>query len=205
MKTSDKVISAKILGLFAPVIISLLLWWGGVLLHQDIEGVFIILIAAGIAAGIILDVTALRKFLLRLYDLPLWALFIIEGFYSIIIYGVFMGFPVPCSLAGIFGSYIVLRRGIVGCSPKSAIKSDFAMADLFSFILLLVLCVCTAVLSLNEPTLGSQLKSMLGLSFSVDMWMIWLLIFAGGAFLLAFQHFGSRLVARAMLKKEKAA
>ncbi len=203
MKTSDRIISAILLGLLAPVIISLLLWWGGVLLHLDIEGVFFFLIITGAAAGIILDVTVLRKFLLRLYELPLWALFIIEGFYSIMAYGVFMGFPVPCSLAGIFGSYIVLRRGIVGGSPKSAINSDSAAINIFSFILLLVLCVCTAVLTLNEPPIGSQLKSMLGLNFSIEMWMIWLVIFAGGALLLTLQYFVSRLVARTVFKNAK--
>lgn len=205
MKTSDKIISAVILGFIAPVILALLLWWGSVLLSVDIDSVFALLLLAGVAAGVLLDFTALRKFIFSLYRLPMWALFVIEGFYSVMAYGVFMGFPVPCSLAGVLGSYIVLRRGIIGGLPKSALKQSAAALNVFSFVLLLVLCVFTAALSLNEPSIGSQLKSMLGLPFSVETWMIWLLILAGGAFLLAFQYFASKLVARTMLKKAEAA
>lgn len=194
MKKSDSILSAVVLGAPAPIILALAAWWIGVPVFRDINRIFPFLVLAGAIAGLVLDITILRRFIFSLYRLRLWALYILEAFYSAMLFGVFMGFPVPCCLSGILCSYIVLRRGIVNNSPSGVIKSDFQTINVFSFALLLTLCICTAALSLSEPSIRSQLKSMLGLSFTVEMWMVWLLITAGGVLLLLFQYAVSRLI-----------
>jgi hypothetical protein len=77
---------------------------------------------------------------------------------------------------------------------------NFKKINISSFFLLLFLCVCSAVLALGESSICSQVQSMLGLDFNVEMWMIWLLIIAGGAALLIFQHTASKLVIKAGMK-----
>jgi hypothetical protein len=42
---------------------------------------------------------------------------------------------------------------------------------------------------------------MLSLKFNVEMWMIWLLIIAGGALLIGFQYIVSKLIFKAMIMK----
>lgn len=201
MKTSDKLISAIILGVPAPVFLALLLWWGGYIIDRNLDAGFIFLITAGIAAGIILNALVLRRFIFGLFKLPHAALFAIEIFYSVIIYGFFMGFPVFNSLVCIAGSYIVIRKSIVNNDSADTIRSNFKKASFFSFFLLLLLCVCTAILALGESSIRSQVQSMLGLPFNVEMWMIWLLITGGGVFLLAFQYLISKFVFKSMLRR----
>ncbi len=201
MKTSDKLISVLILGLLAPVLLALLFWWGGYIIDSGLDKGFMILIIAGAAVGVLLDLTVLRRFISSLFMLPLAALFIIEIFYSVLIYGFFMGFPVFNSLAGIAGSYIVVRKSIIADNTSDVIKRNFKKAAIFSFLLLLFFCICSAVLALGEPSICSQIQSMLSLPNSVEIWMIWLLVTCGGAFLLVFQYAVSKHIYKAMTKK----
>jgi len=205
MKTSDKLISTITLGLLAPVLLALLFWWGGYIIDSDLDKGFMILIAAGIAAGVILDLTVLRRFILSLFKLPLAVLFAVEIFYSVMIYGFFMGFPVFNSLAGIAGSYIIIRKSIVNNDKSDIIKLNFKKVSLFSFLLLFFVCICSAVLALGESSICSQVRSMLGLPFNVEMWMIWLLIIMGGTALLIFQYAASKLLLKAGIKSLKEA
>lgn len=200
MKTSDKLISAITLGLLAPIVLALLFWWGAYIIDKRPDTGFIFLIAAGLTAGMILNATVLRKFIFSLFMLPFAGLITIEVFYSVMIYGFFMGFPVFNSLVGVAGSYIVIRKSVINNNTADKRNLSFKKISLFSFFLLLFLCLCSAVLALGEPSICLQVQSMLGLKFSVEMWMIWLLIIAGGAALLIFQYAASRLVIKAEVK-----
>jgi hypothetical protein len=122
-------------------------------------------------------------------------------FYSILIYGFFMGLPVFNALVGIAGAYIVGRKCVLRGDGRQAIQKSARRVNLFSFILLLLVCVCTALLALGEATIESEVQGMLGLEFEVTRGMIWAIILVGGALLLAFQYGISRLVFRRFEKK----
>ena len=199
MKTSDKIASVIVLGLPVPVLLMLAGWWGSVPFISQNSLIFFLALA-GFILGVVLDLTLLRHFIFRLFTLPLAALFAVAAFYSVMIYGFFMGFPVFNSLIGIVGTYIVVRKGLISLAPREAILTEVRKMYLFSFILLFLFCVSTAILSLREVSITSQLEGMLSLPFEVTPLMVWLLILIGGAFLLAFQFIASKLLCRHMLK-----
>ena len=200
MTKSDKIISAIILGLLAPVILMLLFWWGSIPLIQDNDALIMYLALGGLAAGVILDFTLLRGFVFKLFKLPLNALTALEIFYSIMVYGFFMGFPVFNSLVGIFGSYITARGGVVQQKSREEILKSTRYMNRTSAGILLFLCICSAVLALRESTICLQIKGMFGLPFDVTMGMVWMLIIVGSVLLLWFQYYFSVLVSKRVLR-----
>lgn len=201
MNRFDRFISIIVLGLLAPVILTLLFWWGSLPFAMGDDQLIMRLAFSGLIGGIILDFTLLRRFIGKLYELPLAALVMVGIFYSVMIYGFFMGFPVFNAIVGILGVYIVTKRGILGKLSVDEILKNSRFIIRLSTVLLLFLCVCTAVLALGETTICAEVKGMLNLPFDVTMKMIWTLILFGGGCLLLFQYCFSKLVYMKVIKK----
>ncbi len=190
--------STVVLGLIAPVALMLAGWWGSLPFIAESSVAYIA--GAGFIIGLVLDFTVLRKFVFRLFYLPLPALFAVALFYSIMIYGFFMGFPVFNSLVGIACAYAAAKGGMLRSTDAQDRRKKARTVQWFSFALLLFFCICTAMLALREATIGSQIKQMLGLPFEVTPGMIWALILAGGVALLAFQYGISHMIFRRVEK-----
>jgi hypothetical protein len=198
LKCFDRFVSVIVLGALAPAVLFILFWWGS-LLFTDGKTLIFCLAAGGFAAGIILDLTLLRKRLTGLYGLSLPALAVIEVFYSVMVYGFFMGFPVFNAFVGILWGYIVSRK--LKSSPRGdGLKASSRMIW-FSVAVLFFLCVCSAALALSESTICSEIKGMLCLPFDVTMGMIWAFIIIGGAALLGFQYIVSKIIAKKIIKQ----
>ncbi len=199
MTKFDKVISAVILGAVAPISLFLFFWWGSLpLLKSDIW--IIISSLCGLLIGLILDFTALRGFISSLFTLPLLALSAVLIFYSIVIFGFFMGLPVFNILVGIAGSYIVAKKSVLQKADKHKAEKNVKLINIISATILFLICTAAATLALGEETICQQVKGMLNLSFKVTMGMIWGIILIGGATLLSLQFFISRYVASRILK-----
>jgi putative flippase GtrA len=179
----------------------LLGWWGLIPFKPSSDAFYIISASVGFITGVLLDATLLRRFMMRLFSLPLPALCALLAFYSILLFGFFMGFPTFNILPGILGGYIAAKATAFRERDSSISRRFSRRMDAFSFIFLLLICVCTAILTLREPTIQFQLKSMLSLPFDVTYQMIWVAILIGGAVLLALQYTFSRLIQRHVLTK----
>lgn len=196
MKASDKIFSAVVLGLITPVTLMLLFWWGSIPFVKD-NALIAYLALAGFLTGVILDATILRKFIMRIFCLSMPVLVAVLLFYSVMFFGFFMGFPVFNALLGIAASFVAARGVcLYGIPPEKAHK-NLRVVRISSFLVLFILCIITAVLTLNETTITSQLRSMLGLSFEVTMGMVWGAILVGGILLLFLQD----LIERVMFKR----
>ncbi|NTW29478.1 MAG: hypothetical protein HGA39_08990 [Coriobacteriia bacterium] len=195
MTLSDRVFSRVVLGTIAPVCLLLTGWWGsfGLLGESAIIGPAA---AGGLALGILLDATVLRKRLDSLFDLGLPALSALALFYSVMIYGFFMGFPVFNIIVGLAGGHVIGRRAAQKHLPAERTSRDTRRVAVTATSILAALCVATAWMALNEPTMGSELRGMLGLPFEVTWPMIYAIIIVGGAVLLAAQYGGTILTAR---------
>ena len=189
------------MGLPVPLLLMLLGWWGLIPFSPASGAYYIVSAAGGFLTGVLLDAVLLKKHMLRLFSLALPALCALMAFYSVLIYGFFMGFPVFNILPGILGGYAAVKGHALQKVDTPAARKAARRINLFSFALLLLLCVSTAYLTLREPTIQSQLKSMLGLPFTVTYPMIWAAILIGGAALLALQYLFSRFVQTRVLSR----
>jgi len=191
----DRASSRLVLGAVAPVVLFLTGWWGTLSVLGDNPAIGPAALG-GLALGVTLDVTVLRKRLDSLFELGPKALVGLALFYSVMIYGFFMGLPVCNLLVGIVGGYVVGRRvALHGLPAERAVRAARVTAAIATSILA-VLCVATARMALNEPTIRSQMRGMLGLPFEVTTPMIYATIVVGGAALLAAQYGGTILTAR---------
>lgn len=195
MRASDKVISRVVLAPLAPIALLLAGWWGSLPVFGDsaVVGVFAL---AGFVAGVVLDATVLRTKLDSLQSLGDRALLLVALFYSIGMYGLFMGLPVFHVAIGVFGGYVVARRAVImNWSRERALRDGRRVAWAMTWVLA-ALCGATAWLALREPTIGQQVQGMLGLSAPVTRPMIYAITVVGGVGLLALQFAGARVAAR---------
>jgi hypothetical protein len=199
MKNFDRFASIIIMSILAPVVLMLSFWWSSIPFVRNNNKLIFYLALLGFVTGMILDFTILRRFLLKLFSLPLLPLVAIEIFYSIMVYGFFMGFPVFNSFVGILGSYIVARKCFYEhASQKEAVR-NVKYILMISTVILFALCICSAFLALRETTICSQVRGMLNLSFNLTIKMIWGLILVGGSMVLIFQYYISKLICRKVL------
>ena len=195
MHGADKLVSRSVLGFIAPVVLLLAAWWGTLFAGAS-DPAIATMAFAGLIAGIALDATVLRRRLDSLFSMGDRALFAVAIFYSVGIYGFFMGFPVFNAAVGILGGYIAARRAAaMGWSRERAMR-DARRFAVSTTLILAALCGATAYLALNEATLGSQLRGMFWLPLDVSRPMIYGIIGVGGAGLLAFQYGAAILTAR---------
>ncbi len=195
MRTADKIVSLAILAPMAPIALLLAGWWGSVGVLGDNPAVAPFALS-GLAIGIALDVTALRSKLESLYSMSYGRLLLVALFYSIGMYGFFMGFPVFNAAIGVVGGYVAARRAVILGLPRERAMRDGRRVAITMTWVLGALCAATAALALNETTMGAQLQGMLGLSFVVTWPMIYAIIAVGGLGLLALQYAGTILTAR---------
>lgn len=103
MGTFNKIFFGILLGFLFPIALSLtgLISWLYIFKNHNV----LFFIFFGLIAGIIIDMLFLKKAINRALDLPLWIISGIYIFYNIIIYSMFMGFPVFNLAMGVIAGY----------------------------------------------------------------------------------------------------
>jgi len=186
----DKGVSMIVLGGIAPIALMLLGWWGTLWLLGDTPWIPW-MAGAGFLAGLTLNATILRSRLGSLYTIPWPALVCVAVFYSVLIYGFFMAFPVPNLIVGILGGFVVgSRHGGDRIRTLSA-EHDARIAAVVSAGILFMLCCVTAWLALTEPTITSQVQHMLGLPFEPTIGLLRVVTLIGGLGLVAVEYFAT--------------
>ena len=145
----------------------------------------------GLLAGLALDATILRSRLGSLYTVSWPALVCVAGFYSVLIYGFFMAFPVPNLIVGVLSGFVVGRRHAGDRIRTLSAERDARIAAVVSAGILFVLCCATAWLALTEPTITSQVQHMLGLAFEPTIGLVRVVTLLGGLSLVAVEYFAT--------------
>ncbi len=190
MRAADKAVSMIVLGGIAPIALMLTGWWGTLWLFGDIPWIPW-MAGAGFLAGLALDGTLLRGRLGSLYTISWLALVCVASFYSVMIYGFFMAFPVPNLIVGVLGGFVAGRRHAGDRLRTLSAERDARIAAVVSAGILFVLCCVTAWLALTEPTITSQVQHMVGLPFEPTMGLLRVVTLIGGLSLVAVEYFAT--------------
>ena len=167
-------------------------WWADIAMG----GNAVIGCATGGAAGIAANLLFVRRITARMYRLPAAALIAVFLLYSVGIFGFFMGVPVFNALMGVAAGWYVGRRAKAIAGGEGALREPVGKAVLLSTAVLAAFCVASAWLALRDSTTAANLEGMLGLGFHLTTGMIWGIILAGGALLLAAQAVAVRIAAK---------
>jgi hypothetical protein len=192
MRKSDKIIFGSALGLFFPFLLSLIAIAIGFYFFNERSMPYFFI--AGLTAGIIIDIIFIKRMLPVLFGIPFWIFAVFYILCSIFIYGIFMGLPVPQLVMGLAGGYYWGRR-IESTGADSPVKENLIRkVPLFASLIMVLICISSAFLALNEKTIGEELQNMLRLNFVPRKGLIITGIIIGGSALIIIQYFIIRIV-----------
>jgi hypothetical protein len=169
-----------------PVIAGFLAgWWIGVPLVPE-SRIFLCALA-GLLLGLLADAVFLRGWVRRAYSMKPRVWMEIYGFYSIGMFGFFMGVPVFNVLlalpAGVFIGRGLSRSG----ADLARVRKTARRTAAFTTGTLGLVCIASAAVALASPSTASDLQGMLGIPFPVTPMMILSIIVGGGVLILALE------------------
>jgi hypothetical protein len=186
----------------APLVGFLLAWW---LSYSLLPERWIPLVTiSGLCLGILADILLLGKLLRRVHRLTpvFWAAAFL--FYSVGLFGMFMGVPVFNALLAVPAGFIVAAKTVRQKADLRQVRQAGGRAAWFTTGILFTICAASAFIALASTSTASDLRGMLGLGFEVTQTMIIGLIVAGGLGLLVVNWlltFGSSRLAYYFLQK----
>ena len=166
----ENIFLALVFGGIAPIFCFLAGWWGAYLLAPESQ--IPIFMLAGLGLGIIIDLLFLGKWIKLAYRIHHIILIAIYLFYSVGIFGFFMGVPVFNMVMGPLAGFYTGRR--LGQEKVNSEEKERAIhwIGLFTAFVLAVACLAALVLVATESTLAANingmLKDMLGLKTTFD-------------------------------------
>ncbi len=183
MKTIVRIILFLVLAAIFPLIGFLAGWW---LFFTILPDAWILIpVFIGLGLGVQVNFFFLKHWMKNAYQMNLWIWAAIYAFYTVGLFGFFMGVPVFNVLLGIpAGILMAGRLAAIKAEPVPVRKATLCTAWFTTGILGLV-CLASAVLALSDPYTAGNLEGMLALPFEVTRTMIWALILIGGSGLLA--------------------
>lgn len=187
-------ILAFALGAISPIAGLLAGWWGS--LPWKSETWIPRCALAGLAIGLLINALFLRKWFHRRYAMSWLAWFGIFVFYSVGMFGLFMGMPA-------FNVALALPAGLVVGGKLAAARCDSDRAQriirracVFTTLVLAAICTVSATIALLHPSTASELQHMLNLGLEVTSAHVTGLIIVGGVALLVMQWTLTAFVAR---------
>ena len=181
----EKLLLTCILGAIAPISGFLAGWWGTFWFLP--AALVAVAAGAGLILGLVVDAFFLKKWVNHApgIDLRIWM--VIYLFYSVAVFGFFMGVPVFNLLLGMPAGYLMGRRLVISRADEEQINQLGRWTQVFTTAVLGLFCLASAALALRDPSTGANLRGMLGLGFEVTTPMIWGIILIGGGLLLALE------------------
>lgn len=171
-----------VLGAIYPLVGFLAGWWSTSQLFSNAWVFFTALI--GLSLGLIVDGFLLKKWVAKAFEMDLRFWMVIFFFYSICVFGFFMGVPVFNLVLAIPAGLIIGRKLAHQRFTNEAGKRLTLKANLYTTGVMAFICASSAFFALRDPTTAANLEGMLRLPFEVTQGMIIALIAAGGLGLL---------------------
>lgn len=187
MEKSDRIIFGFISGILIIVLFSLVFSTIGFYIYRDDTVKYFVF--AGLFSGAVADIIFIKRIIDNLYDLPAWFAAFCYILGNIFIYGFFMGFPVFNVLTGVIAGYYTGRKITIKNIVSPEKENLIGKVLMFSVLIIILVCISSAYLALNEKTIGEQLKGMLGLWFVPGKCLVITVIVTGGLLLIAIQYY----------------
>lgn len=183
MKTKlERYILGLILAPLMPLAFLLGGWW---LAYVLLPEAWIFLGALfGLLLGLLLDFPLLKKWIndADMLGIPFWA--VVFVFYSIGLFGFFMGVPVFNLVLALPAGFILGSRLASQHADEIKLRVVSRHVSEFTTFVLALICVASAMIALADPFTEANLQGMLALPFGVTRGMVIGLIAVGGVVLL---------------------
>jgi len=139
---------------------------------------------SGLALGVLVDIFILNKLIVRAYQLGMIFWTTVFLFYSVGVFGFFMGMPVFNTALAIPAGFIVGGKLAHETMDEVRLRRASMRTCILTTAMMAIVCAASAFFALLSPSTPSDLRGMLGLGFEVTPAMIWGIILVGGVGLL---------------------
>jgi hypothetical protein len=190
----EQLFLAVIIGLIFPILLGLVGWWGSIPFVS--EDRIILFAVGGVLAGVMVDLLFLRRWTRKALSASiLWpgAAYL---FYSVGVFGFFMGVPVFNLLLGPVWGYYMGMRLRSAIADKPAVATAAHRSALFTSGVLALACIAAFVIAFLDPSLEANIQGMFGLAEPLDRSLILGLSVVGGGALILIEY----LLTRAAVK-----
>jgi hypothetical protein len=167
-----------------PILLFLAGWWGSIPLVP--ENRIFLCAFLGLALGIGADLVVLGRWLKAGYRIGTAVRIAVYLFYTIGVWGFFMGVPVFNALVGAAAGIFVARGMSAEGAGKRSIRKALGRTAIFTTAVMLLACAASAAIALLSWSTPSDLSRMLGLTVTREG--VYCIIFAGGGLLLIAQY-----------------
>lgn len=176
-----------VLGGVFPILCFLIGWWSSVSILP--EGFIKYAALGGLLVGVIIDVLYLKKWIVQAYTMDLKWLMAIYLFYSVGLFGFFMGVPVFNLLLGLFAGFYMGLRMAEEKKTQAEAEFVFRKTGLFTSIVLGIACVTAIVIAANDASTAANINGMFGMKNPLSIETILILSGIGGAVLVVLEYY----------------
>lgn len=186
----EKLFLQVIIGLPAPILGLLAGWWGSISFVPEEAIKYFAL--GGLLFGILMDVLFLRRWVHKAYELPKTGFVLLYLFYTVGIFGFFMGVPVFNLIVGIVAGYYVgicLRHK----NAEASTTEDYAhKTALFSAVVLIVVCALSLCMAFLDASLSANIQGLFSMEKSISKTTILALSGLGGILMVLLEYILTR-------------
>ncbi len=158
------------------------------------ENHFFIYLISGIIIGTIIDGFLLKKYVTKIYEIPLWILAVVYLLLNIGVFGFFMGFPVFNLFCGLLAGFYYGKRMVYQQIDPDLYSKYTDKISWFTTITMSFICLASALIALSDKYITGNVQGMLNLDTEPSQSIIWLIILLGGFFLIAIQYFITKFI-----------
>jgi hypothetical protein len=170
----------------APIIICFLAgWWISIPLVPE-SRIFLYALA-GLLVGILIDLFCLKTWVRHAYSMSPLVWMTLYLFYSVGMFGFFMGVPVFNVVLALPAGFFVGGWLVHSGADTTRVKNVARKSATFTTSVLAFVCFVSAMIALVNPSTGSDLQGMLSLPFQVTPVTIMCIVLGGGISIVCLQ------------------
>ena len=186
----EKLFLSVVAGLVFPILLGLAGWWGSLPFVPESSIVYFAL--GGFLLGVLVDVVFLGSWVRKALSLPLIWPVLVYLFYSVGMFGFFMGVPAFNVMMGPLGGYYVGMRLRAANTQKDEVERIARQTGFFTTFILAIACAASLVIAALDPSLEANINGMFALANPISRTAILALSAAAGMGLVVLEYFITR-------------
>jgi hypothetical protein len=158
----EKLFLSVIIGLVFPILLGLAGWWSSIPFVPEKSILYFAL--GGFMLGVLVDLIFLRFWTRNAFHFPLIWPALVYLFYSVGMFGFFMGVPVFNLLMGLVGGYFMGMRLRAENAGNEKVEQTARQTGIFTAFVLAVACVAALTIAGLSSSLEGDIRGMFALA-----------------------------------------